>query len=116
MAADHILIPIIPTTLSQLTYAKLIEFLEESRYDRKKVVPFFSMVDGRKKLHMETMEKMARDDPGILKNYIPHISEIEKMGIEREPVTSSHRKSRGSRAFEVLWDEIKSRLMIHKGN
>lgn len=40
-AADAILVPLIPTTLSLLTYRKLNDFFEEAGLDRKKLHPFF---------------------------------------------------------------------------
>ena len=47
-AADLIIVPLIPTTLSIMTYKKLWEFFNENNLDTSKLYPFFSMVESRK--------------------------------------------------------------------
>ncbi len=54
-AADIIIVPLIPTTLSELTYEKLIKFFKKNDINSKKIYTFFSMVETRKTLHQETM-------------------------------------------------------------
>ena len=110
-ASDFLLIPVIPTTLAVMTYNKLIRFLEKRKYaDSKKVLPFFSMVEKRKKMHQEIMADLWRSDPSFLKTYIPYSADVEKMGISREPMAAKNRNSRAARAYADLWLEIKMRL------
>ena len=47
-AADALLIPTIPTTLSLRTYRQIIRFFRHNDMDTIKLLPFFSMVDRRK--------------------------------------------------------------------
>lgn len=110
MAADVIVVPLIPTTLSELTYEKLIKFFQKNEIDSKKIHTFFSMVETRKTLHQETMQKVMDEGGNIFDTRIPYRSDIEKMGIYREPlpVTSPHSDS--TRAYEGLWSEIKAVL------
>ena len=53
-AADAIVVPVVPTTLSERTFEQLVAFFKAEKLPRKKLLPFFSMVEQRKKLHAET--------------------------------------------------------------
>ena len=106
-AADYILSPVIPTSLSIRAYDKLLSFFKIEKINRKKLVPFFSMVEKRKKLHNEIMNTMPNTYKGFLKNSIPYSSEVEKMGIHREPLIFSAPNSIASKAYIALWEEVK---------
>ncbi len=109
-AADIIIVPLIPTTLSELTYEKLIKFFKKNDINSKKIYTFFSMVETRKTLHQETMNKITKEGNNIFESKIPYRSDVEKMGIHREPlpVTSPHSDS--TQAYKELWKEIKTVL------
>ncbi len=107
-AADLILVPLIPTTLSELTYEKLLKFFEKNDINPKKIHTFFSMVESRKTLHRETMDKLTREGGNILESAIPYRSDIEKMGIYRVPVPVTSPYSDSTQAYNKLWDEIKA--------
>lgn len=107
LAADILMIPIIPTTLSMLTYETLIEFFEKRSLKTAKLFPFFSMVEGRKSMHKSIMEEIKKSDNQFLNAYIPYSAVIEKMGIHREPVSCFSKSSTASKAYEALWKEIK---------
>ncbi len=113
-AADILLVPIIPTPLSKRTYLQIVEFYRENGLNESVIVPFFSMVEKRKKIHHESMEELSKTLPGICENYIPYLSEIEKMGIIRKPVAVRSLKSRGSAAFHALWEEFKKKRIVKK--
>lgn len=105
-AADRILVPVVPTTLSQRTFEQLKDFFEESGYKNKLLRPFFSMVDQRKRMHIDTMAEMKKSEKRILKTTIPFCAEVEAMGTHREPVLRFAPKNRGSLAFQDLWKEL----------
>ena len=109
-AADIIIVPLIPTTLSELTYEKLIKFFKKNDINSEKMYSFFSMVETRKTLHQGTMNKIIEEGNNIFESKIPYRSDVEKMGIHREPlpVTSPHSDS--TQAYKELWKEIKSIL------
>ncbi len=107
-AADIIVVPLIPTTLSELTYDKLIKFFDKNDIDPKKIYTFFSMVESRKTLHQETMAKVMEEEGNILESRIPYRSDVEKMGINREPVFVSSPYSDSTQSYSELWDEIKA--------
>ena len=55
-AADVLLVPLIPATLSLRTYAQLTRFVADAPRPRPQVVAFFSMADRRKRLHREVID------------------------------------------------------------
>ena len=68
-AADFILMPNIPTTLSIRSFEMVMDYFKEHDLDKAKVKCFFSMVDHRKNLHHETMNHFYKDKI-FFKNYI----------------------------------------------
>jgi cellulose biosynthesis protein BcsQ len=107
-ASDTLLVPLVPTTLSLLTYEQLLRFFVKSDLDRSKISIFFSMVERRKSLHCGIMEKLSHMETGVLKTPIPYSSDIEKMGINREPVICFRPTSAAAQSYRDLWGEIKA--------
>jgi len=109
-AVDYILVPLIPTTLSVRTHRQLLSFFKKNRYDVSKIYTFFSMVDRRKKMHHALMAMAFKEFNGVLRSLIPYLSQIERMGIEREPVTVSSPASVASKAYQNLWSKIQKNI------
>ncbi|NIA19065.1 MAG: AAA family ATPase [Xanthomonadaceae bacterium] len=107
-AADYLLIPTIPTTLSIRTWKQLKDFFKSKDLPLKKLLPFFSMVETRKKLHRETMAKMVKKEKQWLSESIPYLADIEKMGNYRAPVTALYPRSRAAQSYQRLWQECES--------
>ncbi len=105
-AADVILVPTIPTTLSLRTLDQILEFCEKIDVAHSKVVTFFSMVDLRKKLHKQIIENPPAN-VRVLKTCIPYASDIEQMGIHRQPVYLFAKSSQAGKAYQALWNKIK---------
>jgi chromosome partitioning protein len=105
-AADVLLVPIIPTTLSVRTLDQLTEFVADFNGKRPEVRAFFSMVDRRKRLHQEISEKLLAERSGVAVTPIPALSLIERMSVERAPVTAFAPRSQAARAFRSLWAEL----------
>ena len=105
-ASDLLISPIIPTTLSLRTLAQLKEFIAQHELKNTRLVPFFSMVDNRKKMHKAIMQEVRADCPGLLKTAIPYASDIERMGLERMPLAAYSGKSRSAAAYRELWQEL----------
>ena len=57
-AADTLLVPLIPTTLSVRTLDQLTEFISDFDGRKPAVLAFFSMIDRRKRLHREIAEQL----------------------------------------------------------
>lgn len=108
-AADIVLMPVIPTTLSIRTYGMVKEYFKDKGLDLSRMMCFFTMVDLRKKMHLETMEELYRDKR-FFENYIPYLSDVEKMGIHRAPIGAFARSSYAAKCYEDLWDEIREGL------
>jgi chromosome partitioning protein len=109
-AADALLVPTIPTTLSLRTYTQLVDFLQGHKVTSVQMMPFFSMVDRRKRMHLDMLEHLPEQFPELLENYIPYASDVERMGIYRAPLGSYAPNSVAERAYEQLWQEVKGRL------
>jgi len=109
-ASDLVLVPVIPTTLSERTFDQLQAFFADGGYPLERIAPFFSMVQARKTLHQATMDAMRARHPGFLRTTIPHASEIEKMGEFRAPVHVFAGTTPASRAYGGLWADVAARL------
>ncbi len=94
-AADVIVVPLIPTTLSVRTLEQLSDFVDEFKGHRPEILAFFSMVDRRKKLHKEITEKLAAERYEVARTVIPALSVIETMSVERAPVDGLRPEQRG---------------------
>ncbi len=108
-AADVILVPLIPTTLSVRTLDQLTEFVAGFNGHRPDVLAFFSMVDRRKKLHREITENLSSERSDVALTAIPALSMIERMSVERSPVTVFAPRSSAARAYRSLWSELRAR-------
>lgn len=109
-AADYLLVPLIPTTLSLRTHLQLLDFLNDNGYKRKNIFTFLSMVDQRKNLHRELSEVMPKKLKGALPVSIPYLSQVEQMGIMRQPVPAFAPTSRAAEAYENLWAELQKNM------
>lgn len=110
-AADVLLVPTIPTTLSLRTLEQLSHFLYKHGFERKVLMPFFSMVDRRKHLHRLITEHPPRLECQYLRSEIPYASEVERMGVARAALHVYAPRSRAATAYDFLWQEIKGRLL-----
>ena len=110
-AADYILTPVIPTTLSLLSLEQLFVFIDEIGLARDKMALFFSMVEKRKKMHTDIMQSL-RERNQVLNTIIPYSAEIERMGVYRQPVAAALPASAAAAAYESLWHEIRNVLAV----
>jgi len=108
-AADALLLPTIPTTLSLRTMQQLLDFMEGHKL-MTPVYAFYSMVDRRKRLHQEVIASPGDPRCSVLQTVIPYATEVERMGVERRPVTDYAPRSPAGQAYEALWAEARSRV------
>lgn len=111
-SADVMLVPLIPSPLSLRTYQQILDYLGDHKKLGLKVLPFFSMVDKRKKLHLETMASMAGAAGEVLQTAIPYLSIIESMGVKRAPVGAFAPRSAAAVSFADLWKEVVTRTHL----
>ncbi len=110
-AAEHIVVPVIPTTLSERTFKQLVAFFQENKIGKKKLVPFFSMVQKRKSLHAETKKRMRKDHgKAFMGTPIPFSTDIEKMGVHRAPVETFASRKEAAKAYRAFFDELQGRI------
>jgi chromosome partitioning protein len=109
-AADFVLMPIIPTTLSVRTYTMVKDFFKEKSIDLAKMTCFFTMADLRRNMHNEVMEELYKDKR-FFENYIPYLSDVEKMGVHRMPIEEFARSSYAAGCYRDLWEEIKEGVL-----
>jgi len=111
-AADWILLPNIPTTLSIRSFEAVEQYFKDNELDSSKLKCFFSMVDHRKNLHHETMQQFYKDKL-FFKNYIPYLSDVEKMGTHQQPLFEFANSSYAAQCYRDLWNEIKKTCLSH---
>lgn len=109
-ASDVVLMPVIPTTLSIRTYSMVKDYFKEKDLDGSKLMCFFTMVDLRKNMHQETMNELFKKKR-FFGNYIPYLSDVEKMGIHKAPIAEFAQNSYAAKCFSDLWDEIKEKIL-----
>jgi len=105
-AADALIHPTVPTTLSVRTLDQLTNFFAREDLPRSKILPFFSMVESRKSLHRDILADLPRQWPGMLETRVPYLAEIERMGITRTPAPAGSAQGRTTRIYSALWAEI----------
>ncbi|MFW6195452.1 MAG: ParA family protein [Chloroflexota bacterium] len=112
-ASDALLVPLIPTTLSARTLEQLGDFIEDrkdgdKRLRKLRLLPFFSMVDVRKRMHMEMLESLPNTSAGFLHTHIKALTDVERMGVHRQPVPAFAPSSPATTAYEELWQEVRT--------
>ena len=111
-ATDTIVVPTIPTTLSLRTYKQIRSFFRNHDLDTVKILPFFSMVDRRKKMHRTIVDTPPDYMKNLLQTTIPYDSNVEHMGTRRTPLAEYAPNSRSARCYEALWEDIKQQLFL----
>jgi len=108
--SDVLLVPVIPTTLSLRMLDQLGTLTDGAGPTDPLILPFFSMVDRRKRLHREVVQNLPAEHPELLRTVIPSSTDVEKMSVRREPVVAYARRSVATTAYTELWTEIQSRV------
>jgi chromosome partitioning protein len=109
-AADLLLVPIIPATLSVRTFEQLQQFLARAPQPAPEVLAFLSMVDRRKRLHRELAASLPATLPQVADVAIPSASAVERMGVERAPVVTTLPRSPAALAYRELWERVRAQL------
>jgi chromosome partitioning protein len=103
-AADAIIVPLSPSPLARRSLDLVYKELSRHCAGHGPVLPVFSMIDRRRKLHRESCD--AHPDWPI----IPMSSLIEQVALHRAPVGSFASKSDPAQAFSRLWHGIEHKL------
>jgi cellulose biosynthesis protein BcsQ len=103
-AADLVIVPVIPSPLSQRALAEVIEFLDSNDIRRGAVLPVYNMVDRRRTMHREALEANPRWP------VIPMASAVEAMAGRHEAIGAFAPRSPAAVALSELWGAIERRL------
>jgi cellulose biosynthesis protein BcsQ len=111
-AADTVLVPLIPTTLSVRALDQLTQFIAGLDHHRPAVLAFCSMTDRRKRLHNELIAQLPAERADVAATAIPALSTVEQMAVRRSPVTAFAARSAAGRAYAQLWSEVRERALL----
>jgi len=114
-AADVLLVPLIPTTLSVRTLDQLTAFVSGFNGHRPEILAFFSMIDRRKRLHTQIAADLPADRSDVATAVIPAVSVIEQMSVHRAPVTAFAPRTQAARQYRELWREARDRAGLATG-
>lgn len=103
-AADIIIVPVIPSPLSQRAFEAVVAHIDRLRGRRAAILPVHMMVDRRRSIHRTAIE--AQPDWPI----IPMTSALEAMASERAAIGAFAPRSPGAAAINHLWTGIERRL------
>jgi chromosome partitioning protein len=102
-AADVIVVPIVPSSLSLRTFDQMLEHLIAQSKASPRVVGFFSMVDRRKRQHLDVVAALPAQRPQVEPIVVPAAIVVERMGLERAPVPVFAPNSEAASAYAALW-------------
>ncbi len=105
-AADLIVVPVVPSPLSQRAFEDVAAHLAQ-RGAKVPLLPVHAMVDRRRKLHAEAVAQQ----PGW--PVIPMASIIESVAVQRAPVGAFAPRSAGARAFNEVW-QVVERFLVER--
>ena len=103
-AADLIIVPVIPSPLSQRALSEVVEYLDDKGLRRGALLPVFNMVDRRRSLHLAALEANSRWP------VVPMASAIEAMSAGNGALARFPRRSAAAAALESVWKGIDRRL------
>ncbi|HEY1604587.1 MAG TPA: ParA family protein [Allosphingosinicella sp.] len=103
-AADVIVVPVIPSPLSQRALDDVVDYLDRKKLGRGAILPVHAMVDRRRTLHLSALEAHPKWP------VVPMASAFEAMSGSRMPVGAVSRRGPAAAAVAALWTRIEKRL------
>ena len=114
-AVHVLLVPLIPTTLSERTFDQLTSFIDDLDGHRPEVLALFSMVDRRKRLHRDIAARLTAERHDIAAAIIPAMTLVEQMSVRRSPVPAFAPRSAAAQHYRELWAEVRGRAGLAAG-
>ena len=106
-AADALLVPVIPAALSTRTFDQLERIVSRG----PRVLAFVSMFDSTRALHRDAVGGLREDHRfTMLGAAIPSSEDVERMGLERQPVEVFAPGGPAAVAYRTLWLDVRRRL------
>ncbi|PZU60263.1 MAG: chromosome partitioning protein ParA [Sphingobium sp.] len=103
-AADLVIVPVIPSPLSQRALGEVARYLVQRGGKHAPILPVFSMVDRRRALHRGALEEQPAWPA------VPMASAVEQMTVKHKPLGEFAPTSPAANAFASLWTGIERRL------
>lgn len=104
-AVDLLVVPLLPSPLSGRTLDQLKAELHRLPGGGPPVLPVWSMVDRRRRLHRDTVD--ARPEwPAI-----PYAAAIEAMAVAQLPIAATAPRSAAALSFATLWTAVEMALI-----
>lgn len=111
-SADRVYVPLIPTWLSLNSWDQMDDLLAGDKNLRKKRRPFFSMVDRRKRQHLDVLASPPAALKKLLAGYIPYAAMVEKMGEHRQALCRFAPSSPAALAYRLMWEDMRKDLKL----
>lgn len=110
-AAELLLMPTLPGPLAQRAVDQVRRHLDDRSATAPRLRPFFSMVDRRRQLHRLVAERPARHLRDASPITIPNAAIIERMGLERAPLTAfAPPRDIALQSYQALWHDLRRQL------
>lgn len=103
--ADLVIVPVIPSPLSERALKDVQIFLDSSGRKHAPLLPLYTMVDGRRTIHKQTLAKHKRWP------MIPMSSAVERMTKLKKPVGAFAPSSPAAKAYAKIWRGIEKKLV-----
>jgi cellulose biosynthesis protein BcsQ len=104
-AADLVIVPVIPSPLSQRAFFEVQEYLDGRSGKHAPMLPVYSMVDRRRAQHKKALD----DHPDW--PIIPYASLVEQMAMKRAPLGSfASANNPVNQAYRQLWTGIERKI------
>lgn len=105
-ASDLVVVPVIPSALSQRSLDAITEYLQRKKAPQVVLAPVFSMVDRRRQLHLHELAEHPAWP------VIPMASAYERVSTDRAPIGALlPRRSAPVEAVAQLWRRIEEALV-----
>ena len=103
-AADLIIVPVIPSPLSQRALAEVVDYLDRHSLRRGAILPVYNMVDRRRSIHLAALAANPKWP------VIPMASAVEAMSAKAGAMRGLPPGSPAGGAIAALWSGIERRL------
>lgn len=104
-AARKVVVPVVPTPLAARTLESVAGFFSTEELSAGRLLPVFSMVRSRLRLHRELLPALRERFPAFAKSEIPFLSRIEQLAETKELQTFLHNPGRTAMpVLRLLWE------------
>ena len=103
-AADLIIVPVIPSPLSQRALGEVVDFLDAHDIRRGALLPVYNMADRRRSIHLAALDENPKWP------MIPMASVVETMSARHQAVGAFAPRSPAAAALADLWTAIDRKL------